>query len=166
VASCQLLKSAIGLTDANRATVYACMIPEDVLDPSHVDRIVVENDCTSQASMWNYRDQQIHWNLDDNLCVTAGHEGPPSDGKHLRLYPCNNANGDRLEQQLFDFDDDGRLKLASPYGHLCVVYSGVNLNINHDWLFVKPCNDVSPERSFWNLLQEGGVIGVNGNGNG
>ena len=160
-ATCRQIQSAIGLTSINRATVYACMIPEKE-EPSHLDRIIASADCDSPASMWNYRDQQIHWYVDDNLCITAGHEGPPSNGKHLRLYPCNDENGDRWELQLFDFDDDGRLKLAL-YPDLCVVYSGVTLNIGHDWLLVMDCADVAPERSFWNLLQPGGVIDVNGN---
>lgn len=75
---------------------------------------------------------QVQLAADSSMCLQAGRQGTPSNGKYLRVFTCDSSN----DLQDFTWDaPDGRLYPTS-HPDVTVVYRGTTPNVNADRIIV------------------------------
>ena len=78
-----------------------------------------------------------------NKCLQAGRGDAPTDGRMMRIFGCNEDHP--LQQFDWPGTAGGPIKLAK-YPEYCVVFRGVNANINDDPIILKKCEDIDAAR--------------------
>jgi hypothetical protein len=105
-------------------------------DPKNDQKLVLGN-CGGPNIGWDFdADGLFHAEKDDSFCMQAGRAGPVNDGEKVRMFHCDKDN----ELQLFEYDG-GAIKPKSDTS-LCMVWRGVNANIDRDPIIFKKCNRV------------------------
>lgn len=92
---------------------------------------------------------QVQLAMDTSKCLQAGRRNTPSQGKYMRVYPCDATN----DLQDFTWDrPEGRL-YPTQYSDVTVVYQGTTAHVNRDRIIVANIDTADVvARQGWKIL--------------
>lgn len=91
----------------------------------------------------------IQLGMDDTKCLQAGRMGTPSQGKYIRVYPCDSSN----DLQSFSWDSPSGRLYPTNYPEVVVVFRGTNANLNADRIILAdPTEAEVSVREDWEIL--------------
>lgn len=124
-------------------------------DDPRDDQKLIFGDCEGAKSGWKFdtgagnptegrsNPGMFHTELDPDMCMQAGRHGPVKEGEFGRLKRCNESE----KLQKFIYINGGGIRPDSDHS-LCLVWRGVNGDVNVDPLIFKKCDDVE-DRVQW-----------------
>jgi len=106
---------------------------------------------TKPSQEFTYDGTFIHPGGDTSKCLQAGRLDTPANGMYMRLYDCDESN--ILQQFEWDFRNAGPIQLTGRWSAFCVVFRGVEENLDVDPIILQRCEALSPRALEWMIYE-------------
>jgi len=104
---------------------------------------------TKPSQEFTYNGTYIHPGGDTTKCLQAGRLDTPQNGKYMRVYDCDDSN--ILQRFSWDFRNSGRIQLTGEWSAFCVVFRGVEENLDVDPIILQRCEALSERSLEWKI---------------